>query len=84
MLCNQERCIIKTIYGNQLIRKNLGEVEKLLDRTFMKVHRSLIVNLDLLKEFNVSENKLTFKNGESIYLVARKYKKELIDRVVTN
>lgn len=81
---DSKRCIIKTIYGDQLIRKNLGEVEKLLDRTFMKVHRSLIVNLDLLKEFNVSENKLTFKNGESIYLVARKYKKELIDRVVTN
>lgn len=81
---DSKRCIIKTIYGNQLIRKNLNEVEKMLDRTFMKVHRSLIVNLDLLKEFNVSENKLTFKNGESIYLVARKYKKELIDRVVTN
>lgn len=81
---DSKRCIIKTIYGDQLIRKNLNEVEKMLDRTFMKVHRSLIVNLDLLKEFNVSENKLTFKNGESIYLVARKYKKELIDRVVTN
>lgn len=81
---DSKRCIIKTIYGDQLIRKNLNDVEKMLDRTFMKVHRSLIVNLDLLKEFNVSENKLTFKNGESIYLVARKYKKELIDRVVTN
>ncbi|MGN0973626.1 MAG: LytR/AlgR family response regulator transcription factor [Bacilli bacterium] len=80
---DSKRCIIKTIYGDQLIRKNLSEVEKMLDRTFMKVHRSLIVNLDLLKEFNVSENKLTFKNGESIYLVARKYKKELIDRVVS-
>lgn len=80
---DSKRCIIKTIYGDQLIRKNLNEVEKMLDRTFMKVHRSLIVNLDLLKEFNVSENKLTFKNGESIYLVARKYKKELIDRVVS-
>lgn len=81
---DSKRCIIKTIYGDQFIRKNLSEVAKMLGKNFMKVHRSVIVNLDLIKEYSVGENKITFRNGECTYLIARKYKKGLIDRVNGN
>ena len=60
---DSKRCIIKTIHGEQLIRRNLSEIEKTLDRSFMKVHRSVLVNVDLIKEYDASENKITFKNG---------------------
>ena len=78
---DSKRCIIKTIYGEQIIRKNLREVIKLLDNSFMKIHRSLIVNLDYIKEYDASENVITFKNKEQTHLISRKYKKELIERV---
>ena len=78
---DSKRCIIKTIYGDQIIRKNLREVMILLDNNFMKVHRSLIVNIDYIAEYNTGENKITFKNGEYTHLISRKYKKELISRV---
>ena len=78
---DSKRCIIKTIYGEQVIRKNLREVIKLLDNSFMKVHRSLIVNIDYISEYDTGENKITFKNGEYTHLISRKYKKELIKRV---
>ena len=78
---DSKRCIIKTIYGDQVIRMTLNKVLELLDERFMKVHRSLIVNIDNIVEFNTKENKITFKNGNFSHLVSRKYKKELIRRV---
>lgn len=76
---DSKRCIIRTTYGEQLIPKSLVEVYKLLDERFVKVHRSMIVNLDYIKEYNLKENKITFKNGEYSYLVSRDKKKELAE-----
>ena len=78
---DSKRCIIKTTYESQHIPKTLNEVNKLLDKRFMKVHRSMIVNLDHIKEFDPKENKITFKNSEYSHLIARDKKKELIRRV---
>ena len=78
---DSKRCIIKTTYGTQLISKSLVEVEKMLDNRFMKTHRSMIVNLDYVREFDAKENKITFKNNEVSHLVARDKKKELTKRV---
>lgn len=78
---DSKRCIIKTTYGTQLIPGGLTEVSKLLDERFMKVHRSMIVNLDYIKEFKVKENKLIFKNDAYTHLVSRDKKKELRKRV---
>ena len=81
---DSKRCIIKTIYGDQIIRMNLNNVLNLLDDRFMKVHRSLIINIDNIVEFDTKENKITFKNGDYSHLVSRKYKKELMKRVNSN
>ena len=78
---DSKRCIIKTTYGDQAIRLTLNKVIELLDDRFMKVHRSLIVNLDNIREFDMRDNKITFKNNDYTHLVSRKYKKELMNRV---
>ncbi|MEG1494774.1 MAG: LytTR family DNA-binding domain-containing protein [Bacilli bacterium] len=80
---DSKRCLIRTIYGEQLINKNLNQVVEILteDRRFMKVSRSMIINLDQIREFDMLESKITFKNGEVNYLVSRDYRKELRARV---
>lgn len=82
---DSKRCHIKTTYGTQVIPKTLSEVDKILkgitNKGFMKVHRSMIVNLDQIKEYNLKENKIIFKNNDTTHLVARNKKKELAKNV---
>lgn len=78
---DSKRCVVKTKYGKQIIPGTLNNVYKMLDKRFLKVHKSLIVNLDEIREFELSTNKLTFKNGDITYLVSRNKKKELMGNV---
>lgn len=74
---DSKNSIIKVESGIVKIPKGINEVEKFLDKRFMKVHKSLIVNLDFIKEYDFKENKVTFKNGEETYLISKRYKNEL-------
>ncbi len=79
-------CKIKTTYGEQYINKSVNQIAKILEKEkrFMKVSRSMIVNLDQIAEYDTIETKILFKNGESSYLISRDYKKELRRRVNSN
>lgn len=81
---DSKRCIIYTTYGERIIPGSLNNVLKSLDKRFMKVHRSLIINIDQVDNFNIVKNKLTFKDGNFTHLVARDKKKELMIRVRTS
>ncbi len=81
---DSKRCIIHTTYGNKTIAGSLNSVLKLLDKRFMKIHRSLIVNIDQIESYDASKNKLVFKDGTYTNLIARDKKKELMIRVRTN
>jgi len=74
---DSKRCIIKTTYGEQIINKTLNETLKMLDERFIKTSRSMIVNSDFIREYNIKENKLTFSNGEFTYQISRTMKKGL-------
>ena len=78
---DSKRCIIRTSYEDFIIPKALTELTTLLDERFLKVHRSLIVNLDQIEQYEIKSGEITFKNGEKTHLVARDKKKELISRV---
>lgn len=78
---DSKRCIIRTIEGKQVIPGTLNEVYKKLDRRFLKVHKSMIINVDHIKRYEISKNKVTFKNDDYTHLVSRNMKKELIERV---
>lgn len=75
---DSKRCVVTTKYGQQIIPGTLNDVYKMLDDRFLKVHKSLIINKDEIREFEPSTNKLTFKNGDITYLISRNKKKELM------
>lgn len=78
---DSKRCIIKTLYGDTIMPGTLCSIYKKLDKRFLKVHRSLIVNIDNLSRYDSKTNEITFCNDTTSYLVARDKKKELIERV---
>ncbi len=78
---DSKRCIIKTINGEQLIPGTLNDIYKKLDERFLKVHKSMIINLNQIEKYEIRSNKITFKNKDHTHLVARDKKKELIERV---
>ncbi len=81
---DSKRCIIHTTYGDKVIPGSLNTVLKLLDKRFMKVHRSVIVNIDQVDNYDIVKNKLAFRDGTFTNLIARDKKKELMVRVRTN
>lgn len=80
---DSKRCIIKTLEGEQLIPGTLNDVYRKLDKRFLKTHKSMIINANQIERYEIRKNKLTFKNGDSTYLIARDKKKELIEYVRT-
>ncbi len=79
---DSKRCIIKTEDGlDQPIPGTLNDVYKMLDDRFLKVHKSMIINLNKIKRYEIKKNKLTFKNDDYTHLISRNMKKELIKRV---
>lgn len=74
---DSKRCLIKTSYGREVINKNLNETFKMLDKRFVKISRSMIVNIDFISEYNIKENKITFKTGETTNQISRGMKKGL-------
>ncbi len=81
---DSKRCIIKTKSGEEIIPGTLNSVYEKLDSRFFKTHKSLIINLDEIKRYEIRKNKLTFKNGDHTHLISRDKKKELIKRVSDN
>ena len=79
---NSKCCILYTTSGEYRITKSLAEIEELLDNRFLRTHRSAIINVDKIIEYNVKTNTVIFSTGESTDLVARSKRKELKERVL--
>ena len=80
---NSKCCILYTTSGEYRITKSLAEIEELLDNRFLRTHRSAIINVDKIIEYNVKTNTVIFSTGESTDLVARSKRKELKERVLS-
>ena len=78
---DNKRCIIKTIDKNYYIQGNLNQIEKLLDKRFIKSNRSYIINLEQILSFNPKTNLVKFKNQDTLYCVSRNKRKEIINYV---
>ena len=74
-----KRCIIKTTYGKSYIPGTLNQVKTKLDKRFIKVHRSLIINKDKITKFDRKNNEIEFIDGTHTTNVARDKKKELLE-----
>ena len=81
---DSKRCIIHTTYGTFKAPFTLTALSKQLDKRFLKVHKSLILNVDKVRTYNTKENEVLFVNGTSTNLISRNGKKELIEYVTNN
>lgn len=76
-----KRCVIITEDDKYIIPKNLTETYKLLDKRFIKTSRSMIVNLNKIKSYNVANNQITFINNLKTHDISRENKKKLLEKV---
>ena len=81
---DSKRCIIYTTYGTFKAPFTLTSLAKHLDKRFLKVHKSLILNLDKISTYDIKENEVLFANGMSTNLISRAGRKELIENVTNN
>ena len=78
---DSKHCIIHTTYEPFKIAKTISELEGILDNNFLKVHRSIIVNLNKIKKYDIRKNEITFDNNKKMNAISRDKKKELIEHV---
>ena len=81
---DSKRCIIHASYGTFKAPFTLNALSKQLDKRFLKVHKSMILNIDKISTYNTKENEVLFVNGMSTNLISRSGKKELIEYVTNN
>ncbi len=81
---DSKRSIIHTSYGKFKVPKSLNEIMKNLDDRFVRLHRSMVANMDRVIEYDVKTNLIKFDNGQTSDLVARNKRKELTRNVTYN
>ena len=81
---DSKRCIVHTDYGKFKAPFTLSAIDKQLDKRFLKVHKSLILNTDKIRSYDTKENEVLFDNGVTTNLISRSGKKELIEYVTSN
>ena len=81
---DSKRCIVYTTYGTFKAPFTLSAIYKQLDKRFLKVHKSIILNIDKIKTYDIKENEVLFVNGMSTNLISRTGRKELVEYVTDN
>lgn len=79
-----KRCIIHTNNNQYYITGSLNWIMKLLDENFCRTHQSCIVNLNNIKEVDLSNNLIIFKNDDYTDMLTAKMKKEVKKYVGVN
>ena len=58
------------------------QLEKImLDKRFIQICRSIIINGEQIESYNVKTNIITFKNKEELNAISRSKKREIINYV---
>lgn len=77
-----KKCLIHTKDGKVYqVTTNLICLESSLSKAFYKCHKSFIVNVENIKRINYIENKVTFKNNQSEYIISNRCRKGLKEYV---
>ncbi len=77
--CNNERkIVVVTDQGNYKFGMTLCEMMNYLTNNFVFTHKACIVNLTRVKYFDWKEYKFVLDTGESVYMLSRLRKKELM------
>ena len=71
-----KRCIIHTTFDNFYIVSSLDKLLTVLDRNFVRVHQSCIINVNNVFKIDLSKNIIIFKNEDETNLLSDKAKKD--------
>ena len=71
------KVVIVTDSSSFSINLGVKEILNELDDRFKMVHRSCIVNTDKVETYDWNKSKVIMKNGEEVYYLSKKYKKEV-------
>lgn len=70
---NDDYCLIHTIAGSFIASQRLSQMEDLLDNySFMRIHRSYLVNLNAITSIDTSDNLVFFKEKQVPYSRSKK------------
>jgi two-component system response regulator AgrA len=78
------KLVVCTDKNDYSINLNVTDATEYLDNRFLMVHRACIVNTDRVEAYNWSKGYFTLDNGKKVYMLARKYKKEVEDLYARN
>ena len=71
------KVIIVTESSKYAVSLGVKEILELLDSRFKVVHRSCIVNTDLVSSYDWNNSKIIMKDGSEVEYLSKKFKKEL-------
>ena len=76
---DSKNSIIKTFKNDYYIQKPLSEIITILDKRFIKISRSFIVNLEQVNSYDRKNNIMNLKNNYIITEISRKVKLQIIN-----
>lgn len=78
---DNKRCIIKTNDNNYYYQSSLSSLENKLDNRFIKINKSIIVNIEQVDYYDIKDNLIVLKNKEKIYSISKNQKNKLIEKL---
>lgn len=75
----ERKLIIYTVNNKFFISTSMEDVKVKLDSRFKIAHRACIVNTNMVVEYNWQKKYFILNNGEKVFLLSKKYRKELLN-----
>jgi len=76
-----KNCKVVTSYNESKISKSLKNLKAELDGRFIKINKGVLVNIEQIKEVDLTSNRVIFKNGTEIEDIAKCKRNEVIKLV---
>jgi DNA-binding LytR/AlgR family response regulator len=76
---SERKVIISTTNNKFLIPLSIKECLTKLDYRFCLAHRACILNKTRVSKYNWNDKFFVLDNGEKVYLLSQKYKKEVLN-----
>ncbi len=77
-----KRCIIHTINNDYYVVNSIENLKRVLGSGFIKTHQSCIVNVSNIREFDVMNSLIIFKNGARTHLITNKMKRAMKEYIM--
>ena len=74
----ERKVVLVTDHNRFTVSLGVNDITNYLDSSFAVVHRACIVNKNRVQKYNWSEKYFILDNGESVNMLSKKYKKDVL------